>query len=163
MSSGYTSGDSCCDGVDQSSDIPSYSSSIPNVEGSNSSDNDVIGKWIIPTTEATLHTLKQYLESYRQYVSQNPIWVSEAESALYWVSYLLSSKFIFFKIIQFNFNYFIFQFSYSVSQLSNRFRTIIFLFFIVDIVQRFIIEKVLFDRSQSGISHCTQNYMRNPN
>ncbi|KAJ6219194.1 hypothetical protein RDWZM_005006 [Blomia tropicalis] len=91
MSSGYTSGDSCCDGVDQSSDIPSYSSSIPNVEGSNSSDNDVIGKWIIPTTEATLHTLKQYLESYRQYVAQNPIWVSEAESALYWVSYLLST------------------------------------------------------------------------
>lgn len=50
--------------------------------------------WLMPTTETTLRLLKQYLESYRQYVSQNPVWISEVESALYWVSYLLSSKFL---------------------------------------------------------------------
>lgn len=47
--------------------------------------------WLMPTTETTLRVLKQYLESYRHYVAKNPVWVSEVESALYWVSYLLST------------------------------------------------------------------------
>ena len=49
----------------------------------------------LPATETTLKLLKSYLEKYREFVKFNPIWISDIESALYWVSYLLSSMFFF--------------------------------------------------------------------
>lgn len=52
----------------------------------------IINKWILPTTDYSLKVLNNYFEQYRQYVKHNPLLISEIESALYWISYLLFSK-----------------------------------------------------------------------
>ena len=92
MSSGYNSSSSGSN-YHSSHDFPSSSSpsgpSIPIISDPRAADS--FKSWLMPTTETTLRILKQYLESYRHYVAQNPVWISEVESALYWVSYLLSS------------------------------------------------------------------------
>ena len=79
--------ENACHANNYSSSSSSPINSVPGIPVSN------INSWLIPTTEVTLRTLKKYLLSYRQYVAKNPIWISEVESALYWVSYLLSCNF----------------------------------------------------------------------
>lgn len=54
--------------------------------------SNIINKWILPTTDYSLKILNNYFEQYRQYVKHNPLLISEIESALYWISYLLFSK-----------------------------------------------------------------------
>lgn len=52
---------------------------------------NVVKEWLIPTTETSLHLLRANFEQYRSYLKNNPILISEIESALYWISYLLTT------------------------------------------------------------------------
>ena len=52
---------------------------------------EVMEKYLRPTTEYSLKILRQYFERYRLFVKHNPLLVSEIESALYWISYLLAT------------------------------------------------------------------------
>lgn len=52
---------------------------------------EVVDKYLRPTTEYSLKILRTYFERYRLFVKHNPLLVSEIESALYWISYLLAT------------------------------------------------------------------------